>query len=86
MNPILTALLATLGKDKGRDVNRTLVLAGVAWCAYQLTLVERRVANIETRLSIAQVATVQKPSSTNFFDLGPDWPRQSAAAYQPHQN
>lgn len=47
MNQILTLLIQTVAKDKGRDVNRSLVLIGVAWCAWQLTVLDKRVAVIE---------------------------------------
>lgn len=47
MNQLLPLLLNALKADKGRDVNRSLVLIGVAWCAWQLTVLDKRVAVIE---------------------------------------
>lgn len=47
MNQILPLLITALKNDKGRDVNRTLVLLGVGWCAWQLTVLDKRIAVIE---------------------------------------
>ena len=47
MNQILTLLMQAISKDKGRDANRTLVLVGVAWLCWQMTVLDKRVAVIE---------------------------------------
>ena len=58
MNQLLALIMANLKADKGRDINRTLVLLGVAWCVIQLNDVDKRMAAIETRLAAAHIASV----------------------------
>jgi hypothetical protein len=82
MNPILTALMGALKADKGRDVNRTLVLAGVLWCAIQIQDVKERVTIIETKLSVTRQAVTAPGSVTNSTaQVGPEWPKHVADAF-----
>lgn len=71
MNQILSALLGALAKDKGRDVNRTLVLVGVAWCAWQLTILDKRVAVIEAAHAPRIHHGAEAPTGTNHFTALP---------------
>lgn len=57
MNQLLSLLLSALKNDKGRDVNRTLVLIGVIYCCAMVTNLDKRVAVIE--------ATARAHASTN---------------------
>jgi len=57
MNKLIETLMGKLTADKGRDVNRTLVLLGVLWCAVQISDVKERVVIIETRLNHRVEAT-----------------------------
>lgn len=52
-------IMRAITADKGRDVNRTIVLLGVVWCAVQIADVKARVERLEARI-IRQYAEAQK--------------------------
>jgi hypothetical protein len=56
VNQLLALFMSNLKADKGRDINRTLVLLGVAWCVIQLNDVNKRITGIESRLAAAHIA------------------------------
>lgn len=53
MNNVIEAIMGKITADKGRDVNRSLVLVLVVWCAFQIGEIKERVVVIETRLNHA---------------------------------
>lgn len=80
MNQLLPMLLNMLKADKGRDVNRTLVLLGVIYCALQLESLDNRVAVIEAAHRPASHAAAA--STNSLATTGPTWPAKTAAAFQ----
>lgn len=86
MNQLITMLLGSLKADKGRDVNRTLVLIGVIYCAIEISSLDKRMAVIEavyrSRGPVpSQDSGAASPSRTNRLAdamTGPEWPKHLA--------
>jgi uncharacterized protein YkwD len=63
MNELLKVFLAKT--DKGRDVNRSAVLALLAFVAWQVTDLRERVVRIETRLAMPYAQSNAAPVVTD---------------------
>ena len=62
MNELLKMMLGKLATEKGRDANRTLVFLISLYTAWLVTNLDKRVAVLESRLSVARVSDL---ASTN---------------------
>jgi hypothetical protein len=50
MQVLFNAIMGAIKADKGRDVNRTLVLVGVAYLCWQCSVIEKRLSIVESRI------------------------------------
>lgn len=50
----MTELLKLLMNDKGRDANRTIVLAVLSWVAFQVTEIKKDIAVVKAHVGIVQ--------------------------------
>ena len=66
MQALVNMLMSQLKADKGRDVNRTVVLCGVLYLVWQVSVLDKRIAVIEAAHA-PRPAHLANSSATNDF-------------------
>ncbi len=75
MNQLFTLLMGQLKADKGRDINRTAVLAGVIFLCWKTEIIDNRLTVVEAAHAprVPHLATLTGAASpTNFASVGPE--------------
>lgn len=80
MNDLLKSLLS----QKGTNSYRTIVLVVCLYVAWKVTELERRVAVLETRLSVSRLAHSDPAASPDAggVTIGPEWPKHLADPFR----
>lgn len=84
MNQLLALLMSQLKADKGRDLNRTAVLAGVCFLIWKTDVIDKRLSVVEDAHKPRQAHQAgELASATNdFANVGPEWPRNAGPTWR----